>query len=121
VKVDDENTLAGTVLRSLQKIDDRCKPRAARERGRDVVQAHLVNAVDQDGAVAERVAAAHLDVRALPDADGAADLSGAYAFVKACLEQHGRAAPVRCSRDDVIVAISALMLILDRVVAATFR
>src|SRR6185503_8499891 len=50
----------------------------------------LLDLVDDDRAASERIAAAHFDVRALPDPHRAANLSAAYSLVKACLEQHQR-------------------------------
>src|SRR6185503_10035290 len=62
VEVDDENALAGAVLRDLDQIDERLEAATPRQSRRDVVEPCLVDLVDDDRAASEGIAAAHFDV-----------------------------------------------------------
>src|SRR5215469_1063487 len=74
-EVDEIYILPAAVLGDLQEVDHACKPRAARKFWRHVGKFDLADLGHLHMASAERVAAAHLHARSLPDAHATGDLT----------------------------------------------
>ncbi|HEY2658745.1 MAG TPA: hypothetical protein VGI79_03420 [Caulobacteraceae bacterium] len=85
---DQIDVLTGTVLGHLQQIDDTGETGTSGERGGDIGDRDLAKIRDLDGAGSQAIAAADLDVRPLPNAHAASDLSADDRLLKALGEGH---------------------------------
>ena len=93
VKTDQIDILARTMFRHLEEIDHAEKDISALEdqeleRMRDILNRDLLDGIHLDFTFPCLVTAAHLDMRALPDANATGDRPAMYTFSKPLCENH---------------------------------
>jgi len=99
VEPDQVDIAAFSVVRDLQQIYNAEEAGFARKHRGDIGQSDRLDGVDLDFAFFHGIAAAHLDVRARPDADAAGDISVTDALAQPLGEHHdGEFTPPGASR-----------------------
>ena len=88
MKSHEEHLVSRPVARDFEQRLDAGKAGLPRQVARDLRQSNLFDRVDDDVAVVHAVAAAGLDVGALPDADAAADSPAPHALPEFAREDH---------------------------------
>ena len=88
MKPDQVDVVAFAVLRDLEQVQYSEKSGLPRQLMSDVRQPDRLDREDLDFAIIHTVSAAHRDMRACPDSDGACDLSAADAIAESLRKHH---------------------------------